>query len=51
MASPESELQRAKAKIRDYHDALGLEKGPDSVRVTQALEAHYSSEVKYHTTK
>ena len=48
MASPKSELQRAKAIVRDYHAALGLEKGPDDVRVAQALENHYSSEVILH---
>ena len=46
MAS-ESDLQRAKAKVKDLHEALGLEEGQDSARVRQALEDHYSPEVKY----
>ena len=49
VSAKSEELQRAKAIVRDYHAALGLDKGPDNVRVKQALETHYAPEVIYST--
>ena len=47
-STPQEELQRAKAKIREYQEALGLEKGPDHDSVRKALEKHYSPEITWY---
>ena len=49
MASDAQEdLQRAKAMVREYQEALGLDKGVDHDHLRLALQTHYSPEIRWH---
>ena len=46
----QEELQRAKATILEYQEALGLEveQGADHDHVRRTLETHYSPEISWY---
>ena len=44
----QEEFQRAKAIVREYQEALGLEQGADHDHVRRTLETHYSPEISWH---
>ena len=44
----QEELQRAKAIVAEYQEALGLGSGPDHEQVKQALGENYSPEITWH---